>query len=120
MIGMDMGDEKIRSFQIDVQFMQGTPHGPKAFLTVHPRIDHQKAVFAADQVRVDRLQGIARQGDFGPEDVGKNLFSHGFSFSLDKKSPGPILDGLTEESVGAPMAPGNKFIFSLAYIFHGC
>ena len=63
MVGMQMGDKKIRLFQIDPQFFQPRLQDLFAGGAIHTRIDDQVTIIRGEDIRIDLFEGVPRQGN---------------------------------------------------------
>jgi hypothetical protein len=77
MVGVKMGDEEIRTVEVDSQIVQALPQCGEAFGTVEACIDNEVPVRTLDDVGVERFQRTLRQGDLDDVKVGQDLFSCG-------------------------------------------
>jgi len=77
MVGVEMGDEEIRTVEVDSKIVQALLQCGEAFGTVEACIDDEVPVRILDDVRVERLQRTLRQGDFDDVKAGKDLFCCG-------------------------------------------
>ena len=75
-IRMLVRDEKVRPAEVNGERVQGRPHGIEAFGPVHPGVDHEKTILAADHIGVDGPQGIPGERDFDAMDVRIDFLQH--------------------------------------------
>ena len=76
MIGMKVGDKKIRPRQINPQSAQTCLHGHQASFSIEPRIDDQISVFSFYHIRVQGFQRAFGKGNFDAIEIPAYFLGH--------------------------------------------
>ncbi len=72
-VGVEMGDKKIRVCGYHAERPQALGHYGKALWAPHARIDNEVAGASLDDVRVDRFQRAARKRHLQPVDASRHF-----------------------------------------------
>lgn len=75
-VGMKMGDEEIRRFEVETQFFVAGAQYGLAFFAIHSRIDDEISFIPFDGVGIDTSKWVPGKGHFYPEQVWSYFFNH--------------------------------------------
>ena len=76
MVRVQMSGEKIRSLQVQSQFVETGLEYIAALGTIHAGIDHQIAFIGGDGVGIDLLERIVGQRHDNAVEIGSYFFKH--------------------------------------------